>query len=418
MKRLCVVLLTALVLGLFSCDDARRASQAEGVIVDSLTNAALHDTLEVIEKAEKQMVYGIEFTDSMHLEQGRFPKNKTLGSVLSEYGVSAQSIHSLAENASKVFNVKKIRSGNPYCVIFTGDSVKCGKYFIYESTPTESIVFCLTDSLKVWEHKKNVTVKEKVVKGEISSSLWNAMADANAPTALAFELSEIYAWNIDFFGLQKGDKFEVRYTETWVDTLFVGVDSIRFAIFTHCGKDFHAVPFEQNGRLDFYDYDGNSLRKAFLKAPLKFSRISSHFSHSRLHPVLKIRRPHHGVDYAAPAGTPVMTIGDGKVISKGFHKGGGHTVKIQHNSTYSTAYLHLSKYAKGLAVGSYVKQVEVIGYVGSTGLSTGPHLDFRVYKNGNPINPLKLESPSVEPVSEANKGAFEAVRDSLMKTLR
>ena len=172
MKRLCVVLLTALVLGLFSCDDARRAPQSEGVVVDSLVNAALHDTLEVIEKAEKQMVYGIEFADSMHLEQGRFPKNKTLGSVLSEYGVSAQSIHSLAENASKVFNVKKIRSGNPYCVIFTGDSVKCGKYFIYESTPTESIVFCLTDSLKVWEHKKNVTVKEKVVKGEISSSLW------------------------------------------------------------------------------------------------------------------------------------------------------------------------------------------------------------------------------------------------------
>ena len=172
-------------------------------------------------------------------------------------------------------------------------------------------------------------------------------------------------------------------------------------------------------RIFYYDLEGNSLRKAFLKAPLKFSRISSGFSHSRLHPVLKIRRPHHGVDYAAPSGTPVYALGDGKIIkaAHGYNRGGGNMIKIRHNGVYSTAYLHLKAFAKGIKTGVYVKQGDLIAYVGTTGLSTGPHLDFRFYKNGKAVNPLKVESPPVEPVLDSNRVAFDSVKAMTLKRL-
>ncbi len=183
------------------------------------------------------------------------------------------------------------------------------------------------------------------------------------------------------------------------------------------GVDFWAIPFVQDSTRDFFDDQGKSLRKAFLKAPLRYSRISSRFSNSRYHPILKIRRPHHGVDYAAPTGTPVHAIGDGLVISKGYNGGGGNAVKIKHNGVYTTSYMHLHGYARGLHRGSYVKQGEVIGYVGSTGLATGPHLDFRVYKNGMAIDPLKMEAPPVEPVKEDNMTAFTEVKNQVIYML-
>ena len=198
-----------------------------------------------------------------------------------------------------------------------------------------------------------------------------------------------------------------------MDSLSIGIGKIHAAKFTHKGKPFLAFYFKNDSVNGFWDEEGNSLRKAFLKAPLKFSRISSGFTYARKHPIYKTVRPHTGVDYAAPTGTPVMSIGDGVVVQKGYKGGGGHTVKIRHNSVYSTAYLHLSRYAKNLSVGSHVSQGEVIGYVGSTGASTGPHLDFRVWKNGSPINPLTMESPSVEPVPQSAMSEFVALRDSL-----
>jgi murein DD-endopeptidase MepM/ murein hydrolase activator NlpD len=212
---------------------------------------------------------------------------------------------------------------------------------------------------------------------------------------LANELSEIYAWSIDFFGLQPADSFSVIYDELYVDSVSIGLGRIHAAYFRSSGTDFYAIPFVQDSVESYYDLEGNSLRKAFLKAPLRFSRISSRYSHSRVHPVLKIRRPHHGVDYAAPTGTPVQAIGDGKIIEakRGYNNGGGNYIKIRHNSIYTTAYLHLSGFAPGIATGTYVRQGDVIGYVGSTGLATGPHLDFRFYKNGSPVDPLKVEAP-------------------------
>jgi murein DD-endopeptidase MepM/ murein hydrolase activator NlpD len=172
--------------------------------------------------------------------------------------------------------------------------------------------------------------------------------------------------------------------------------------------DFYAFQFEQDNTMSYFDENGNSLRKAFLKAPLRFSRISSKFSNSRFHPVLKIRRPHHGIDYAAPAGTPVLAIGDGVIIKKGYQKnGGGRYLKIKHNSIYTTVYMHFSRYSKGMNQGAYVKQGDVIGYVGSSGLATGPHLDFRFYKNGTAVDPLKIKAPPVEPVKKQNIEQFE-----------
>ena len=189
------------------------------------------------------------------------------------------------------------------------------------------------------------------------------------------------------------------------------------AEFEHMGKSYYAFRFSQDEGFDYFDDRGENLRKAFLKAPLSFSRISSRFSGSRLHPVLKIRRPHFGVDYAAPKGTPVMTIGDGTVVERGYKGGGGNTVKIKHNTVYTTLYLHLSGFAKGITPGARVRQGDVIGYVGSTGLSTGPHLDFRVYKNGSPVDPLKLDVPPGEPVKAAFKTDFTTIKDSLTTLL-
>jgi murein DD-endopeptidase MepM/ murein hydrolase activator NlpD len=409
MSKLNISLLLLSAISLFSCNKTTTIEVTkEG-----------QDTIQVdsipTEIKPQELFMGID-VENLDIEHGVIPNGKTLSDILSTYRVNGATIHQLAECSKSTFDVRKIRSGNNYHVLLTRDSIPTLAHFIYEINQTEYLTCSFTDSICVKKEQKELTRVKRKVSGEIESSLWNSVVAQNVPFELALELSNIYAWNIDFFSLQKGDKYDVVYTEVRCDSNFVRIDSIECAIFNHCGTDFHAIPFTQNGRRDFFDYEGKSLRKAFLKAPLSYSRISSHFTHKRFHPVLKYYRPHHGVDYAAPTGTPVHTNGDGKVIFKGYTKGGGHTVKIQHNSTYTTCYMHLSKYGK-ISVGSIVKQGEVIGYVGSTGLSTGPHLDFRVYQNGSPINPLKMKSPPVEPVNPELIDSFNCVRDSVLKIL-
>lgn len=357
--------------------------------------------------------------DGMEIISGKIPNNKTLSEILTPYGISQATINQMASKSKDVFDVRKIRANQKYALfIDKSANEQSVKHFIYEIDALRYIDFQLGDTISIEKREKEKEIKERFVEGEITTSLWNAITGQNVPFLLAYELSNIYAWNIDFFGLQKGDKFKVKYTEVWVDSSFIGIDTIRCAVFNHCGTDFYAIPFNRGDRTDYYDFNGQNLRKAFLKAPLKYSRISSHFSNSRMHPILKVCRPHHGVDYAAPIGTPVMSIGDGRVIDRAFHSGAGNMVKVQHNSTYTSVYMHLSKFGPNIKVGSVVKQGDVIGYVGSTGLSTGPHLDFRVYKDNVPINPLKMESPSVEPISPDSMGMFCSVRDRLLKELR
>ncbi len=374
------------------------------------------DTIPTVREIVK--MYGIP-VDSFTVVFDVVKRNQMLLNILSGYHLPEGAIAGLIASDQKVFDLRKIRAGNKYAVFLERDSAETLRYFVYEHTPVEFVRFSFLDSVIIEIEEKEIIYKQQVANGSIHTSLWNAMVDNGLNPMLANELSEIYAWSIDFFGLQPADSFCVIYDEQYVDSISVGLGRIHAAYFRHSAQDFYAIPFIQDSVESYYDLEGNSLRKAFLKAPLRFSRISSRFSHSRLHPVLKIRRPHHGVDYAAPAGTPVQAIGDGKIIEakKGYNNGGGNMIKIRHNSVYTTAYLHLSGFAPGISTGTYVKQGDIIGYVGTTGLSTGPHLDFRFYMNGRAIDPLKVEAPPVEPVHEVNLAAFDSIKTVTLKLL-
>lgn len=351
--------------------------------------------------------YGLPI-DSFRVVENKVGKGEALSKILSKCGASAQTIRQLDTLDKDILDPRVIRQGNTYLAFYNQDSVLC--HFVYCKSRIESAVLHTADSTLTAElFKKEIKSERKITHATIESSLWNAMVGAGANPQLALELSEIYAWTIDFFGLQKGDSVIAVYDEQYVDNSSIGIGQIYAAAFTHNGATQFAYYFSEGDTHGYFDEQGKSLRKAFLKAPLNYKRISSTYNPHRLHPIFKTVRPHLGVDYAAPEGTPVVALGDGKVVFKGYKGGGGNTLKVKHNSTYTTGYLHLSRYAKNINNGTQVKQGQVIGYVGQTGHATGPHLDFRVWKNGNPINPLKLESPSVDPVPDKLKSAYDSI---------
>lgn len=363
---------------------------------------------------EEEVAIRTEFglpIDSFRIDTFVVKDGETLGGMLGKLGASQKQINQITLLPSSTFDVRTIRAGKTYYAFYQKDTTGIEKlqYYIYLASIREAIVLHFADSIQVEKQVKEIIHKERSAQAVIESSLWNAMVSNNLPIELALELSEIYAWTIDFFGLQKGDSIRVYYDEQYVDTTRIGIGRIYAAEFYHGKVWQEAYWFEAENTRNYYDSKGNSMRKAFLKAPLSYKRISSGFTYKRLHPVHKVYKPHTGVDYAAPMGTPVMTIGDGTVIQREYRGGGGNTVKIKHNATYTTAYLHLSKFADGLKVGQHVKQGQVIGYVGSTGTSTGPHLDFRVWKNGTPIDPLKMDSPPAEPIPAQLKDTFSTI---------
>lgn len=367
------------------------------------------DSLALLPKIKPIILrYGLP-ADSFVIESNFVKNNEFLASILLKYKIPYNQIDLLANKSMNNFDVRKIKVGNPYHIFLSLDSTRKPHYFIYEIDKINYITYSFNDSMTINMGQKPVIQVAKTATGVITSSLWNALAESNTSPLLSLELSDIYAWTVDFFGIGKGDYFKVMYTENYVDSVSVGISSIQAALFHHQGEDYYAFNFmEDSVTYNFFDERGKSLRKAFLKAPLKFSRISSKFTNSRYHPVLKISRPHHGIDYAAPTGTHVLTIGDGKVTDKGYQaSGGGNYLKIKHNSVYTTVYMHLNGFAKGIGVGDKVKQGQLIGYVGATGLATGPHLDFRVFKNGKPIDPLKMKAPAVEPVKNEDEDRFE-----------
>ncbi|MDT8400655.1 MAG: peptidoglycan DD-metalloendopeptidase family protein [Bacteroidales bacterium] len=378
---------------------------------------AAEETAAVEEKPEQKYdAYGID-TTLYDLVTARVRYNQFLGEILDNYNIDYNNIVKLVNNSGDVFDIRKIIAGNKYTLYIRADSARSLDYMVYEHDIINHYIFDFKKEPLIRKIERPSRLELKYASGIIETSLWNALLDKGLHPVLAVELSEIYAWSIDFFGLQKGDRFKIIYEEEYIDTASNGIHRIYSAFFEHAGNQFYAIPLIQDGNQSYYDLEGNSLRKAFLKAPLRYSRISSRYSNSRMHPILRIRRPHHGVDYAAPIGTPVMAIGDGRVIIKEIQSGSGRIVKIRHNSVYTTAYMHLSGYGKGVSVGSYVKQGDIIGYVGSTGLSTGPHLDFRFYKNGQPVDPLKVKAPPVEPVSEANREKFEKISTVMVHLL-
>lgn len=360
-------------------------------------------------------MYGIP-VDSMIIIESAVKRNQTFSDILKKYNVAPQIINELIKKSEPVFDLRAIRSGNLYVVICDMDTIP--KYFVYEQDKVNYILFSFADSIHVEAQQKEVIRKRKIASGIIETNLWNAMIESGINPIMSIELSEIYAWSIDFFGLQKDDHFSVIYDEEYVDTISIGIGKIYSAIFNHQNKDYYAIQFTQDGKPSYYDEEGNSLQRTFLKAPLRYSRVSSRFSHSRKHPILKIRRPHYGVDYAAPAGTPVYSVADGVVIDMRYTPQGGKELRIKHNSVYTSGYLHLSNYAKGIRKAVRVTQGQHIGYVGNTGLATGPHLDFRMWKNGQPIDPLKIESPPVEPIKKINREEYERLLDEMIKALR
>lgn len=413
-KRIRVLLLVAVPLLLLAvlivyCSRPREHCDEMGFTVDMI---------DTITPVEPTYFFGI-CVDSMYVEEGQIQRGQFLSSIFSSKGISPRVTDYIARNHKDVFDVGKIRAGNQYYFLLTNDTLETPLFWIYEVDRRNYAIFSLTDSLTAWHYQKDMDVQLARTSGVITSSLWNAVIANGGDANLAVHLSDVYAWSIDFFGIQEGDCFDVVYDRHFIDGEPVGMGEVIYCNFVHCGDTLRAIAFEQDGMTGYYNEKGENLRKAFLKAPLNYRRISSTFSNNRYHPVLKIYRPHHGVDYAAPAGTPVVSIGDGTVIKKAYQAGGaGYYLKIKHNSTYTTSYMHLQGYAKGIAEGVRVKQGQVIGYVGSTGIATGPHLDFRVYKNDVAVDPLKMESPPADPVKKEDMERFTREARYWTKALR
>lgn len=377
----------------------------------SCRNASVSDT-----PVEDTPVSPLGFNPSaFEADTFRVKSGETLSLLFAKLGLSQKDAYDLVQAADSVFPARNLRSEKT-CVAFRDSSQL--QYLVYEQDKISSVVFRCTPPFEAWACEKEVVTSQRFADVTINTSLWVDMQNAGVSPLLILSLSDVYAWTVDFFGLQQGDRFKVVYDEKSVEDEVIAVDTIRTAQFIRGTDTLSCYMFNQgDGGNIYWNGKGESMRKAFLKAPLHFSRISSGFSYARKHPITRKVQPHTGVDYAAPVGTPVVSIGDGTVIAVGYKGAGGNTVKIRHNSVYTTAYMHLKGYAKGVKTGARVRQGQTIGYVGSTGRSTGPHLDFRVWKNGSPINPLKMQSPPAEPVRTDLRPQFEAQKsrlDSLM----
>jgi len=355
--------------------------------------------------------------DSLDVVDGTIGRNELLSTILYRYNVSSQTIYYLEKASENTWSVRKMQSGKPYHVILDRDSVATARYFVYDINKTDYAVYSLSDSIYSYTGTIDVDTVLNYISGSIESSLWNAMIEQGAAPDLAGMLADIYSWTIDFFGIQKRDSFSVYYQEMYADSVRVATGDILAANFITSGTNHYAFRYTyHNERGEYFDENGTSLRRAFLKAPLSYTRISSKFSNARLHPIKKIVRAHHGVDYAAPSGTPVYSVGDGVVTARAWDsKGGGNYIKIKHNSTYTTEYMHLRGFAKGISVGTHVSQGQLIGYVGMTGTATGPHLDYRVFKNGTAIDPLRMDLPAVDPIKEEDMPQYLRTVSGYMK---
>lgn len=404
-KHIPLYLLLIVLTNALSCSRTKQPAEEE-------VNSEWMDSLQHVYQ------YGI-CTDSLEVTEYLMKNGDNPASIFAGLGFPAIKADSISKASVSVLDPTKLRAGMHYTTFSTPDSTSAIRYIAFAKSLTEYAVIDLSkDSIRAYEFNKPVTLRRQYTEGILYSSLWNVIKANGADPLLAIKLSDVYAWHIDFFDVKEGDAFKVLYDVAYIDdTTALGITSIAGAVFTHQEKEYTAVPFVQDSIFEYFDLEGNSLRKAFLKAPLDFFRITSRYTNARFHPILKRYRAHHGVDYAAPTGTPVKSIGAGTVVAKGYQGGGGNFLKIQHNSVYTTTYMHLSRFEKGIQAGSTVQQGQVVGYVGSTGLSTGPHLDFRVHKNGQPINPLQMEAPPSLPVKPELKDSFAITRKQMLAEL-
>ena len=343
----------------------------------------------------------------------------SFGSILEDNNLFYPQIYNIVQKAKKVFDVRRINIGKPYSILFSKDSLETPQIFIYQPNLIDYVVVSLTDSL--WAEKKSKAVKlvEFEAEGVITSSLSETMEEKKLSPLLSNELSEIYAWTIDFFRLEKGDNFKVIYSSKFVDdSISVGLNRIHSAYFEHRGKPFYAIEFEtdpKKGLLEYFDENGKNLRRAFLRAPVQFSRISSRYNLKRKIAYYGRVRPHFGTDFAAPRGTPIRATASGTVSKSSYTRSNGNYVKIKHNGTYSTQYLHMDK--RGVKVGQFVNQGDYIGTVGMTGNTSGPHVCYRFWKNGKQVDPLRQKLPEAKPISKELKEKYLVHMDPVKKQL-
>jgi murein DD-endopeptidase MepM/ murein hydrolase activator NlpD len=367
------------------------------------------------ETAENRTHFGIA-PEKYRVRRGRVARNETFSDLLTPHGVTANTAVRLARAVRPAFNVRQVEAGQRYRV-YVNPWLGQAQYLVYRIDPVRSVVFDVQNPSQSEVRRRDVATNWTMVQGTIHSSLYETLAANDAHPALALRLSEVFAWQIDFFRLYDGDSFRVLYEKRTVDGQRVTPGKIIAAVFEHKEERYVGVRFDDGEGPRYFNRDGQSLRRELLKAPLRYTRISSGYTHSRRHPILNRDMPHLGVDYAAPRGTPVHSVGDGTVMKATYAGPNGNYVKIRHNGTYASGYLHLASFADGIAPGTKVKQGEIIGFVGSTGRSTGPHLDYRLWKRGTAVDPYEIELPPSYPVSPQNREAFQRLVEDRMNRL-
>ena len=362
-----------------------------------------------IEIVKEKIIKEFGFTlNNFNVKKDTIESGDSFGLILEKNNLFYPKIYNIVQETKKVFDVRKINVGRPYTILSSKDSLNQPLVFIYQPNAIDYLVVSLADSLWAEKKQKEIKLKEFEAMGSIKSSLAETMQELNLSPLLTNELSEIYAWNIDFFRLEKGDNFKIQYTSRYVDdSIYIGLNRIHNAFFEHRGKPFYAIEFETDsirGMFEYFDDKGKNLRRAFLLSPVQFSRISSRYNLRRKIAYYGRVRPHYGTDFAAPVGTPIRSTADGRVVKSGYTKGNGYYVTVSHNATYSTQYLHMKK--RGLKVGTYVKQGDKIGEVGMTGFTSGPHVCYRFWKNGRQVDPLKQKLPEAKPISDSLKRKY------------
>jgi murein DD-endopeptidase MepM/ murein hydrolase activator NlpD len=362
------------------------------------------------------VLFGMVVND-LHITEDVVKKNQRFTDLLDKHFVHPNVLRELNLLPRKTFDFRKISAGKKYTLVTEHDSLQTAKALIYEPNPIDYVVFHFKDSLLVEVCQREVTTLEKTITGEIESSLSQTIDALGISHELTNKFVDIYAWQVDFQRLQKGDKFKLIYEENWVEEEPISIGNILAIYFEHSGNGYYAFPFDQGDGPDYFDEDGKSLRKALLKYPIEFTRISSRYNLNRFHPVAKVFRAHLGTDFAAPTGTPIRSVGDGVIEEAQYKTNNGNYVKIRHNGTYTTAYLHMSKIGAGITPGVRVRQGQTIGYVGSTGLATGPHVCYRFWRNGVQVDALRVELPPSQPIKPENTIRFEMVKKELIQRL-
>jgi murein DD-endopeptidase MepM/ murein hydrolase activator NlpD len=363
-----------------------------------------------------RVVYNL-VTNDLFTESHQVKPKQQFVDMLHGYKIPSRALASLNLLSRKDFDFRKIKVGQPYSLFIRPDSVCSLQALAYELNPTDFVIFHFNDSLRLEYCSKEVKMQERIISGTIESTLSEAISSQGISHELTNRMVDILGWQIDFYSLQKNDSFKIVYDEKWTENKPVGIGEIKGIYFSHSSRDFWAIPFDQGNGIDYFDREGNSIRRAFLKYPIEFTHISSRYSLNRFHPVLKVNRPHLGTDLSAATGTPIRTVGDGTVVEAGYNGGSGNYVKVKHNGTYTTGYLHMSKIGQGIKRGAYVRQGQVIGYVGSTGWATGPHLCYRFWKNGIQVDALKVAIPPDKPVRADAFQNFQCIADETLGKL-